>query len=342
MLLSAGDHVRYFSGFTGEDSFLLVGPRWVTLLTDSRFTIQAAKECPRIKVVTRRVSILEAIKAELKTRKVRRLGFEGNDICCTMHASLAKGLKGVTMKLLSGEIPALRECKDDAELRAIRKAARAAEGAMADLVAAGRKAFVGRTETQVAAELEYRMRMRGADKAAFETIVAANAHAAMPHYRPGSTRIRRGDVVLIDWGAVVDGYCSDLTRVLFTGRIPAPIASVYEIVLRAQSAGMKAVAPGVTCGSADQAARSVIEAAGHGEAFGHSLGHGVGLEVHESPHLGRKVKQKLRPGMVVTVEPGIYLPGVGGVRIEDDVLVTRTGRNRLTRLPRDLEWARLG
>ncbi|MHC4717387.1 MAG: M24 family metallopeptidase, partial [Planctomycetota bacterium] len=172
--------------------------------------------------------------------------------------------------------------------------------------------------------------------ASFETIVAAGAHAALPHYRPGRTRIRADQAVLIDWGAVVKGYCSDLTRVVFTGRIRGPIANVYEIVLRAQAAGIAAVSPRATCGSADAAARAVIDRAGYSKAFGHGLGHGVGLRVHEGPRLGRGVDRKLRPGMVVTVEPGIYLPGVGGVRIEDDVLVVPGGRRRLSSLARDI------
>jgi len=207
---------------------------------------------------------------------------------------------------------------------------------MKDLLAGGRKKFIGRSEREVAAELEYRMRLHGAERTSFETIVAAGAHAALPHYRAGSTRIRAGQAVLIDWGAVVDGYCSDLTRVVFTGRIRPPIASVYEIVLRAQAAGIAAVAPGATCQSADAAARAVIDRAGYGKAFGHGLGHGLGLQVHERPHVARGVDRKLQAGMVVTVEPGIYLPGVGGVRIEDDVLVTPGGRRRLTTLPRDI------
>ena len=181
------------------------------------------------------------------------------------------------------------------------------------------------------------MRSAGAERAAFETIVAAGPHSALPHYRPGPTRIRRGDAVLIDWGAVVAGYCSDLTRVVFTGRIPPQLACIYEIVLRAQSAGAAAVKPGCRCEAADASAREVIAAAGYGEAFAHGLGHGIGLEVHESPRLGTRSRQRLAAGMVVTVEPGIYLPGVGGVRIEDDVVVTATGQRRLSRLPRRIE-----
>ena len=280
--------------------------------------------------------MLDAVKAALVGRGVRSLGIEGNDVTVTLRAELQRGLRRVRLRPLSGEVAAMREVKDAAEASMIRRAVRIAEGAFKELLAGGRKSFVGRTEAQVAAEVEYRMRLSGAERAAFETIVACGPHAAMPHYRPGATRIRRGDVVLIDWGAVVGGYASDLTRVVFTGRIPPRIARVYEIVLRAQAAGIRAVRPGAACGSADAAARSVIVDAGYGEAFAHGLGHGLGLEVHESPRLGAKVRQRLRTGMVVTVEPGIYLPGVGGVRIEDDVIVVPGGRRRLSTLSRRL------
>jgi len=337
ILLTDRHHVRYFSGFTGEDSFLLAGRRWVRLLTDGRFTEQARIECPHVKAIRRDGRMLDAIAAALAGRRVRALAVEGNAMTVTLRAELQRALPRVRIKPLSGEVAALREVKDAVELASIRKAVRSAERGFAELLAAGRKRFVGRTETEVAAELEYRMRLHGAEGAAFETIVAAGAHAAMPHYRPGAARIRPGDFVLIDWGAVVGGYCSDLTRVVFTGRIPPRIARIYEVVLRAQSAGVRALRPGATCGDADAAARDVIAEAGHAEAFAHGLGHGLGLEVHESPRLGRGVKQALAAGMVVTVEPGIYLPGTGGVRIEDDVLVVPGGRRRLSRLPRDLQ-----
>lgn len=334
VLLTGRHSVRYFSGFTGEDSVLLVGRRWARLLTDGRFAEQARIECPRLATIVRRGPMPEAVAAALAGRGVRRLGIEGNHTSVALAADLDRALVKTRTRTFAGQIDALRQAKDPAELKAIRKAIRAAEGAFADLTAGGRKNFVGRTERDIAAELEYLMRRRGAERAAFETIVAAGAHAALPHYRPGPARVRPGDAVLIDWGAVVGGYCSDLTRVVFTGRIPSPIARVYEIVLRAQSAGAAAVGPGATCESADAAAREVIAAEGYGEAFAHGLGHGIGLEVHERPRLGTRAPELLRAGMVVTVEPGIYLPGVGGVRIEDDLLVTPGGRRRLSTLPR--------
>ena len=256
--------------------------------------------------------------------------------------ALKKALRKVRLEALGGEPAGFREVKSEAELRAIRKAVRVAEGAFAELTGRGAEAFVGRPEREVAAELDYLMRLGGASAPSFETIVAAGPHAALPHYRPGSTRIRRGRPVLIDWGAKVGGYCSDLTRVVFLDRIPPQLAEVYQVVLRAQEAGLRACGPGVSGGEVDAAAREVVAEAGYGEAFTHGLGHGLGLEVHEGPRLGRKVEHGLAAGMVVTVEPGVYLPGVGGVRIEDDVQVTSSGRRKLSRLPRDLESMVLG
>jgi Xaa-Pro aminopeptidase len=331
VLLTDRHSVRYFSGFTGEDSFLLVGRRWARLLTDGRFSEQARIECPHVRTITRSGRMIDAIAAALAGRKVRRVGIEGSHVSVSLKAGLDRALGKSRTKPFGGQIDALREVKDAVELKAIRKAVRVAEGAFRALTAGGRRKFVGRSEREVAGELEYLMRMRGADRAAFETIVAAGAHSALPHYRPGGTRIRRGDVVLIDWGAVVGGYCSDLTRVVFTGRIPPQIARVYEIVLRAQSAGLAAVRPGASCESADAAAREVIAGEGYGEALAHGLGHGIGLDVHEGPRLGSRARGPLRAGMVVTVEPGVYLPGVGGVRIEDDVRVGPEGGRRLGR-----------
>jgi Xaa-Pro aminopeptidase len=229
----------------------------------------------------------------------------------------------------------LRAVKGDDELRAIRKAIRLAQRAFSELIAPGARALLGRSERDVAGELDYRMQQLGAAGAAFETIVAAGAGSSNPHYSPSAARIRPGQAVLFDWGALVDGYCSDLTRVVFTGRIPRAFADVYRVVLRAQAAGIAAIRPGVACRSVDAAARKVIEAAGYGRQFLHSFGHGVGREVHEQPVLAQGATGRLRKGMVVTAEPGVYLPGVGGIRIEDDVLVTRDGRRRLSSLPRD-------
>jgi Xaa-Pro aminopeptidase len=227
--------------------------------------------------------------------------------------------------------------KDAGELRAIRQAVRIAEEAFGRLVAGGVKALAGKTERRIAADLEYLMRRCGADAAAFPTVVAGGANGSRPHHLPGDRRVRRGEPVLLDFGVRRGGYHSDLTRVVFLGRIPRKLGEAYEIVRRAQQAGIRAVGPGVSCRSPDVVARGIIEQAGYGQAFLHGLGHGLGLEVHEGPTLGAKATGRLRAGMVVTVEPGIYLPGVGGIRIEDDVVVTAAGRRRISTLPTEIE-----
>ncbi|HOF18213.1 MAG TPA: aminopeptidase P family protein [Phycisphaerae bacterium] len=323
LLVTRGQDVRYLSGFTGDDSFLLTGSGWTVLLTDGRYAEQAARECPGLEIRVRTGSMTAALKDALAARRVRSLGVQSEHMTLQLHDALRKAARAVRLRPVTGAISPLRQVKDAAEIRAFRQ-----------LTGRGRKAFVGRTEREVAAELDYLMRLGGASGPAFETIVAAGAHASLPHYRPGPTRIRAGQAVLLDWGAVVDGYCSDLTRVVFTGRIPPKLAAAYEVVQKAQAAGVAAVRPGASCKSVDAAARKVIESAGRGDKFVHGLGHGIGLEVHEGPSLGRTADAKLKNGMVVTVEPGVYLPGVGGVRIEDDVLVTSKGRRRLSTLSR--------
>ncbi len=336
-LVSRTEDVRYLSGFTGDDSFLMLGRRLAVLVTDGRYVEQARRECGDIEVCLRADSIAVAVAKLAKHRKVKRLGVQAEDVTLLMRDALASKLGGGKIVPVEKAIEHLRLVKDADEIKAIRKAVRTAERAFGRLIARGRKGLVGRTERDVAAELDYLMRLSGASGPAFSTIVAAGAHSSLPHHRPGSARIRRDQPVLIDWGANVEGYRSDLTRVVFTGRIPSKLVEVYRVVHRAQAAGIRAIRPGIMCKSADEAARKVITEAGYAERFVHGLGHGIGLAIHEAPALGGGCRKRLRAGMVVTVEPGIYLPGVGGVRIEDDILVTRHGARRMSSLPRALQ-----
>jgi Xaa-Pro aminopeptidase len=275
----------------------------------------------------------EALAATLKGRRVRAIGVQAEHFTLAHQSAFAKALGGRSIKAIPHVPAGLRAVKDAGEIRAIRRSIRVAERAFKEMFSQGKRGFVGRCEREVAAELDYRMRLAGASAPAFETIVAAGPHASRPHYRPGGRRIAPDEAVLIDWGAMTDCYCSDLTRVVFTGRIPPKIAEIYEVVLRAQVAGIAAVRAGRACGAVDAAARDVIGRAGWGDNFTHGLGHGIGREIHELPGLVSRMKTRLRAGMVVTVEPGIYLPGVGGVRIEDDVLVSVDGPVRLGSLP---------
>ena len=336
VLISRPQDVGYLTGFTGDDSFLLTAGGWARLITDGRFAEQAQAECGEIQIHVRKGSMAAAVGRALKGRRARRIAVQGEHLTVAMLDRLNREMPGKRFRPMRDVLARLRAVKDAQELRRIRMAVRIAERAFLELVAQGAAAFIGRTERHVAAELEYRMRLAGADAPAFPTIVAAGPHASLPHYRPGATKIKRGQAVLIDWGALAGGYCSDLTRVVFIGRIPPKLRAVYEAVLRAQQAGISALRAGVAGRSVDAAARKVIEAAGYGD-LAHGLGHGIGRQVHEAPVLGRTGAGRLRAGMVTTVEPGIYLPGVGGVRIEDDVLVAAKGRRRLSRLRRAME-----
>mgnify|MGYP001319117326 CR=1 FL=1 len=338
MLVTRVEDVGYLSGFTGHDSWLLVGEEWsAILITDGRYDEQARLECPGLEVFVRPAGLAAAVKECLKGRGVRRLGVQKGNVTVGLHGALGQTLGTAKVRASDDLVDQLRVIKDKQEVRAIERALRVAEQAFMELTGGGAKALIGRTERQIAAELEYRMRMLGADKPSFESIIAAGPNGSKPHYRPRDRVVRKGEAVLIDWGAMVDGYCSDLTRVVFTGTIPPKIAELYEIVLRAQQAGIAALSVGAACKKVDAAARQVVEDGGYGKQFVHGLGHGLGRQVHEAPSLARTSDTRLRCGMVVTVEPGIYLPGVGGVRIEDDVLVARQGPRRLSRLSRDLQ-----
>jgi Xaa-Pro aminopeptidase len=326
--------VSYLSGFGGEDSFLLIEDRRAVLITDSRFSELAEKECPGVEVVTRNGPITKAVASQLKGRRIRRLGLQSDHVTLRLHEALQGALGSRKLVPLQSVPQAGRLIKDDGEQRTIRKAIRVAQKAFRELISNGADGFVGRTEMDVAGELDARMRQHGATGSSFPTIVASGPGASVPHYRPGRRRIRRDEGVLLDWGASVDGYCSDLTRVVFIGTIPPALKEAYDVVRAAQVAAIRAIRPGVHGKTVDAAAREVIADAGYGERFTHSLGHGIGREIHEGPTLASVSSTPLRSGMVVTVEPGIYLPGLGGIRIEDDVLVTPDGSKTLSSLPR--------
>lgn len=337
LLVSRPQDVGYLSGFSGDDSCLLIGRGWHVLITDGRYDEQARAECDDIEVHVRKGSMATTVAELVRARKIRRLAIQSDHATVQFHQAIAKAVAPRKVKAAGGLVASLRLVKDAAEVRAVRRAIAVAQRAFRQMLAAGARRWAGRTERELAAELDYRMRLAGAEGPAFETIVAAGPHGSLPHYRPGSTRARSGQAVLVDWGAKVSGYCCDLTRVVFLGRIPRQLARVHEVVRRAQEAGIRAIRAGATCHGVDAAARDVIAQAGYAKQFVHGLGHGLGREVHEAPGLARNVRTRLRAGMIVTVEPGVYLPGAGGVRIEDDVLVMAGGRRRLTSLPRRAE-----
>jgi Xaa-Pro aminopeptidase len=334
LLLTRPEEVRYASGFTGEDAALLVTARRLVLVTDSRYTEEAAASAPLAETVLWRGRLFSFLGAQARRRGIRRLGFDAGHLSVAAHTLLRKAARGVETSPAENVVAAIRACKSPWEVRKIHRALRCAETALEGLREELRP---GMRESEVRLELEWRMRRAGAQEAGFETIAAAGPNAALPHAHAGGRRTRRGGLLLLDFGARVDGYCSDLTRVFFFDSIPGLWRRRLEAVLEAQRAGLAALAPGATCAGVDRAAREALAPAER-EAFTHALGHGVGLAVHEAPRLSRASEEILRPGMVVTVEPGLYYPRRGGLRIEDMALVTETGARRLSRLSRDPAW----
>ena len=336
ILVTNFTNVTYLTGFTGDDSYLLVRSDGDLMLSDSRYTIQLQEECPGLDAEIRSspVTMLEIITKAIKKARISRLAIEGDSITVSLRDSIAGELPKIDIRPTSGLVERLREVKDKGEISQIRQAAHFAEKAFGVLRATLRPE---KTERDVRDELEYQMRVFGADDRGFPTIVAVGPRAALPHATVTDRPIGASDFVLIDWGASGGLYKSDLTRVLVTGKISPKLKRVYRVVLNAQLKAIDAIRPGVTGEYVDSVARGVIENAGFGRYFGHGLGHGLGLDVHEAPRLAKKSQTVLKPGMVTTVEPGIYLPGWGGVRIEDDVLVTRTGHEVLTSVPKQLD-----
>jgi Xaa-Pro aminopeptidase len=336
LLVTSFINVTYLTGFTGDDSYLLVSADGETLITDPRYTTQLEEECPGLPLEIREpgVTMLAGTTKVISKEKVGQLGIEGNSATVALKESLARELPKVELVTTENLIEQLRIVKDTSEVEATRvacgQARRAYEVVRASLT-------TNMTELEVAAELEYQARRFGAKALSFPPIVAVGPRAALPHARPTNRKLSESDFTLIDWGVNSGLYMSDLTRVIVTGRISPKLRKIYGVALKAQLAAIDAIRPGRTCEQVDAVARRIITRAGFGKAFGHGLGHGTGLEIHEAPRLAVGQKAKLRPGMIVTVEPGIYFPGWGGVRIEDDVLVTRTGHEVLSDLPKELE-----
>lgn len=324
----------YLTGFTGEDSAMLLLPRDVHVISDGRFDQALNQECPWMTRWMRRGLLNAEIAAVCKNLKQKSLAIQPSSLSVADFGELKKLAGRIRLSEAPPIIGDMRTIKDAVELKQINKAIKIAEQAF---LAMRHSIRVGQTELQMAARLEYEMKTRGASGPSFSTICAEGRNAALPHAHPGKRKVKKGSAVLFDWGAVAGCYCSDLTRMVFIGSIPAKIAEIYKVVLTAQKRAIAAIKPGVRMCDVDAVARNHIADEGYGSAFNHGLGHGLGLDVHEPPSLSWRSEQKLTAGMLVTVEPGIYLPGVGGVRIEDDVLVTPTGRRILSRLSKKLE-----
>lgn len=323
-------NVRYLTGFGGTNGACLCGPDTRLLLTDFRYTERAEEEASGWEVATIRDDWLGGIAERLSGR----VGFEDDKMTVRARAKLGEKLpEGAELVAAGSAVEGLRRVKDAAELEAIAAAAELADEVWRWSLERG---LAGRSERQVAAAAEAQMRELGAEPA-FPAIVAAGPHGALPHAEPGEREIGRGELVVFDMGAKLDGYCSDGTRTFAAGEPTERAREVYETVREAQAAALDAVGAGVGGAELDRVARQRIEAAGHGERFGHGLGHGVGLEVHEAPRLSTRSEDALRAGDVVTIEPGIYLPGELGVRIEDLVALGEEGCRNLSGMPHELQ-----
>jgi Xaa-Pro aminopeptidase len=325
-------NVRYLTGFTGSNGQLLAIPGGGVFLTDSRYEEQSRREVPDLRRVTYPRKFAPALAEAVEAEGVRRIGFEAAGMTYRSWRELAD-LEGIDLEPLEDEVERLRWAKDPEEIGLLERAQEVTDAAFDRVIG---KLAESVTERQVAFELDLAMREIGAERIGFDTIVAFGENAAEPHHGPSERSLRRGDVVKMDFGCVVDGYHSDMTRTVAFGEPEAHVREIHALVLRAQLAGIDAVRSGITGEEADRAARSVIEDAGLGDRFGHSLGHGVGLEIHEGPTLRKGSDDVLPEGAVVTVEPGVYVPGVGGVRIEDAVVVGLDGCRPLPRTPKDL------
>jgi len=322
----------YLSGFSGTTGALLLTRTRACLLTDFRYTAQAAAESPEFQVVEVTDSYAGTIFKILKENQLTRLGIEGDHLTWNQYDIIRKRCEGIEVKPLSDKVEKLRSCKDEAEVGMIEKAVSISDQALVLTLPVIRP---GVTENEIALHLEYTMRRLGADGSAFKIIAASGARSALPHGVASAKTIAAGDLVTLDFGAVYHGYHSDITRTVAVKSASPKQKEIYEIVLEAQMNAVAAIKAGVRACDVDRAARSIIEKHGYGECFGHGTGHGLGLNIHESPRLSAKDSTVLEPGMVVTAEPGIYVNNWGGVRIEDTVLVENYGCRILTGSPKE-------
>ncbi len=334
LLISAPENRRYLSGFTGSAGYLLVTPQRQVLFTDSRYTEQAGNQSPHFEVIQMQAG-LGWLLDTLKETGVQRVGFESDNITVASYNRVLEAIKeddalkgNVSLIATSGVTEELRIVKDREELAQLQKAIDASDRAMETVCPT---IEAGMTEKEVAWRMEVAMREFGADNISFDTIVAAGPNGAMAHHRPSDKVIQDGEHIVIDMGAQVNGYCSDITRTVVVGEPDEMFHKIYSIVLGAQLTAINTVRPGMTGKECDGLSRDVIAEAGYGDNFGHSLGHGVGLAVHENPGVGPRSENTLNAGMVFTVEPGIYIPGWGGIRIEDIVILGETGATPLSK-----------
>ncbi|MEM6979848.1 MAG: Xaa-Pro peptidase family protein [Planctomycetota bacterium] len=344
ILITNETNVRYLTGFTGDSSWLLVSQDDTVIMSDRRYETQIAKQCPDLLAAIRPPDqkLTELLTEVILEKPFQQIGFEADHVSIATLEIWQQSSPNITWTSTSDVVETLRSIKDDEELATIRRAISIAERAF---ISATHRMHPRMTERELALEIEVVMRQIGASAVGFDPIVGAHPNGALPHYQPGDVALGDCPTLLIDWGARVDGYCSDLTRTLHRASAPNPsmkrFADAYQAVLESQQAAIDVIRDGIDACEVDAAARQYLDRAGLGEAFKHGLGHGFGLQIHESPRLSPMSTGPLKSGMVITVEPGVYFEGEFGIRIEDDIVVTDTGCEVLSSLPKGLEDCRL-
>lgn len=318
---------RYLTGFTGSSAYIYISKDRQVLLTDFRYIIQATAQCPDYEIVDyKKLGLIETLQNYLREDSVKSVGFEGNLITYGEQQNLSTRLSEYEWKSIGNVVEEIRMIKSAEEMIYLRKASQIGDEAFSHMLDYIK---VGMTEKEIALELEFTMRKLGASANSFDPIIASGVNGALPHARPTDKPIQRGELLTMDFGCIYEGYCSDMTRTIAIGQINEKQKEIYDVVLKAHLESLAALKPGMTGKQLDTIARDIIKDAGYGEYFGHSLGHSVGLEVHESPSLSQLGLTALEEGMLATIEPGIYIEGIGGVRIEDLAVVTANGSESL-------------
>ncbi|MGB2803775.1 MAG: aminopeptidase P family protein [Candidatus Zixiibacteriota bacterium] len=334
LLVTFLSHVRYLSGYSGTNGLILLSPKSSLFLTDFRYKSQARGQVKNMKVQVVQRDLFSGLSDEALLRGKRiKLGFEANHLSCQVYRRLKSLLPDCLLVSTEGIVETLTVRKDKGEIGKIRKAVRITDRVFSEILD-----FIkpGVKELDIAAELEYRMKKHGSSAPYFETIVASGKRAALPHGVASSKRIKKGEFVTMDFGAVFDGYTADMTRTVVVGKASKKQTQVYNLVLRAQRRAISRAKSRMKACDLDKTARDVIKRAGYGKYFGHGLGHGIGLLVHDNPAVNPTNQLRLEPGMVITIEPGVYIPNWGGVRIEDDILITQRGCQNLTKSEKGL------
>lgn len=329
-LVTKPENRMYISGFDGSAGMLYITEQQALLLTDFRYVEQATEQATLFKVVQHGMPAIDTLKQVISDSKVKHIGFEANHLTVLQFEEVKHHVKGI--EWIASNLDKLRRVKDEHEITILRKAAAIADEAFTHIIPLIKP---GVYERDIALELDYFMRRLGAEKNAFDFIVASGIRSALPHGVASHKTIQSGELVTLDYGCVFNHYHSDITRTVAVGNVSATLQHIYRIVGQAQQAALQAIRPGLKCSDADKIAREIITAQGYGANFGHGLGHGVGLAIHEEPRLSLSDDTILEPGMVVTVEPGIYVPELGGVRIEDMILITAEGCERLVHSSKD-------